>query len=240
VGQRTQVKNQLKAIDRDYGINPYTGEVADLSGEVAFMQGLLKKQLGNLNKRVKDVETKMTKTGRKDPVIALLRSIPHIGPITAFALRNKMENTQRFQSAKHLCSYFGFGIRQKQSGDGNITGKLTKRGNTLIRKLLMQGSQGLRSNYPDYVELYFPGLAKPEQMKNFKHANKVAVATARKNLTFVYRTWKTGEMFDINTYREKREEMLKDPRRLKSEEADADLRTVDPEYTLGSNAGLTV
>lgn len=259
VGQRTRVKNGLKAIERDYGVNPYTGEVTELSGEVNFMRELLERQLKSVNEKIHKVEAKMTKISKKDPVITLLRSIPHIGPITAFALRNKMENTERFQSAKHLCSYFGFGIRQKQSGDGNHTGKLTKRGNTLIRKLLMQGAQGLRSNHPDYVELYFPQLGKPEQMKSFKHANKVAVATARKNLTFAYRTWKTGEMFDIGIYRIKREKMLRkqeeqneeaetnhhkslfrSPRRLKSEEADADFSTVDLEYTLGSNAGLTV
>jgi len=249
VSQRTRVKNQLKAIERDYGVNTYTGEVIDLPDEAVFMRDLLEGQLEDLNHRVQETEKKIAKVSQGDPAVALLRSVPHIGPITAFALRCKMENVKRFQSAKHLCSYFGFGIRQRQSGDGNFTGKLTKQGNSLIRKLLIQGAQGLRSNYPDYPQLYFPQLGRPGQTQNRKHANKLAAAIARKHLTFVYYAWKNARPFEIKVYRELRREQQrqqqeftesKNPRPLNGKEGDAGFKTADPDYALGSNAVLTV
>lgn len=258
VRQRTRVKNQLKAIERDYGVNSYTGEIIDLSDEIAFMQNLLTKQLADLNYRIQETEKKIAKISKGDSIITLLRSIPHIGPITAFALRCKMENIERFRDAKHLCAYFGFGVRQKQSGDGSITGKLTRRGNILIRKLLVQGAQGLRSNYPDYLELYFPKLGRREKMRNWKHANKVVIATARKNLTFVYRTWKSGELFDMGTYKRTKRKLLREAssetgsdmlrtisknlRRLNIKKADASfkIKMADPDQTVGTYAATTV
>src|SRR3989339_777582 len=47
VRQRTKVKNQLKAIDKDFGINPYTGEIPQISESITFMTNLLLDQLNN-------------------------------------------------------------------------------------------------------------------------------------------------------------------------------------------------
>ena len=209
ISKRTSVKNQIKAIDRDYGVNSYTGEIVELSNEVNSMLEILEKQLRQIESHIAKIDKIIKIISKKDPAVILLSSVPHIGPLTAFALRNKMENTGRFKNAKHLCSYFGLGIRQKQSGDGIWTGHLTRRGNTLVRKLLVQGAQGLKSNHPDYVETYFPRLGKPEETRTQKHSNKMAIAVARKNLTFAYHAWKKGEVFDMKVYRGFREEWIR-------------------------------
>ena len=209
ISKRTSVKNQIKAIDRDYGVNSYTGEITELSEEIDFMLEILEKQLRQINSHILKIDKIIKAISKKDPAITLLSSVPHIGPLTAFALRNKMETTERFKNAKHLCSYFGLGIKQRQSGDGIWTGHLTRRGNTLVRKLLVQGAQGLKSNHPDYVETYFPRLGKSEETRTQKHSNKIAIAIARKNLTFAYHAWKKGEVFDMKIYRGFREEWIR-------------------------------
>lgn len=206
VQTRTSIKNQLSAIERDYGTNPYTGEVPEKSDLITFMEADLLEALKTTEHRVQSTEKRMALLSKDDDVISRLQTIPGIGPITAFALRWKMEAIDRFEDAAHLSSYFGFGIRQRQSGDQLVKGKITKTGNVLIRKLLIQGAQVIRSRRPDLLSLYFPSLGQEELMKDRKHANKVVTALARKHLTFAFHIWKKEQSFDIDLYRQRRQQ----------------------------------
>jgi hypothetical protein len=76
-------------------------------------------------------------------VVARLQSIPGIGRITAFALRYKIDVIERFADAGHVSSYFGFGVREWQSGDSQVKGKIAKGGDMLIRSLLAQAGRAV-------------------------------------------------------------------------------------------------
>lgn len=206
VRQRTRLKNQVQAVTREYGINPYTGEAPKKSDLVTFMEADLLEALSYTEERIKRAEDWMACLGKDDPVIPLLQTIPGIGPINSFALRWKIETIDRFEDSAHLSSYFGLGIRECQSGGMRRKGKITKTGSTLVRKLLVQGAQAMCAKRPENLSLYFPALAARGNMRDRTHVNKIVVALARKNLTFVYRSWKTGEAFDLATYRRKREQ----------------------------------
>lgn len=206
VQQRTSIKNQLSAVERDYGTNPYTGEVPEKSNLIIFMEADLLRALNTIEHRIQSMEKRMALLSKDDDVISCLQTIPGIGPITAFALRWKTETIDRFVNAAHLASYFGFGVRQRESGDHSTRGRITKTGNVLIRKLLIQGAQVIRFRRPDLISLYFPSLGQEELMKDYKHANKVVTALARKHLTFVFHIWKNQEDFDIDMYRQRRQQ----------------------------------
>lgn len=208
VKQRTSVLNQLRAIERDYGVNIYTGETVMKSEIVKEMENILLDQLGILKQKICEIEKKMKKISKDDGIVSILETLPGIGPITAFALRYKIGEISRFKDAKHLCSYFGFAVRQYNSGDHCVTGKISKRGDTLIRKLIIQGAQTVRAVHPEYLKLYFPNLANDESMKDKKHANKVVVALGRKQLTFIYHCWRKRAEFSIDEYRRRREQSL--------------------------------
>lgn len=204
VQNRIAVKNQLHALDRDYGINPYTGEQADPSDIVQFMRASLEAYLQCLNEQIGSIETKMAQVTAGDITAELLTSIPGIGLLTAYALRWKIDCIDRFEDAAHLSSYFGFGVRQWSSGDHEVRGKLTKTGDGLVRKLLVQGAQVMRYQHPEYVSLCFPRLGDPALMRNRVHANKVVASLARKHLTFAYHVWKKQAPFNLAAYRERR------------------------------------
>jgi transposase len=167
-----------------------------------------KKALLESNERIAHIETLMKTMSKDDPIMDILQTIPGIGPITAFALRHKIDTIDRFRDASHLSSYFGFGVRERQSGETTVKGKIAKTGDPLLRKLLIQGAQIIRSCRPDLVALYFPMLGQAERMKNRKHANKVVTAMARKNLTLVYHLWKRQMPFDLEIYKARRQEAL--------------------------------
>lgn len=204
VRSRTVIKHQMKSFERDYGPNPFTGVLPEKSAPVSCIEESFQKALHESDERINTIETLMKTMSKSDPIIALLQTIPGIGPITAFALRHKIDTIDRFKDASHLSSYLGFGVRERQSGDTMVKGKIAKTGDPLLRKLLIQGAQAVRFCRPDLVSLYFPMLGQTELLKNRKHSNKVVVALARKNLTFVYTVWKNNIAFDIERYRERK------------------------------------
>jgi len=206
VRQRTRLKNQVRAIEREYGVNPYTGEMPEKSDLVTLMGADLLEALSHTEERIRRAEEWMACLGKDDHVLPLLQTIPGIGPINSFALRWKIETIDRFEDAAHLASYFGLGIRECQSGGMRRKGKITKTGSTLVRKLLVQGAQAMCAKRPENLAVYFPSLAGKGDMRDRKHVNKLVVALARKNLTFIYRCWKHKEAFNLRTYRQKREE----------------------------------
>lgn len=205
VQQRTRITNQIGASERDYGANPYTGEILEKSDLIMYMEEDLRSTLQSIKDKIQHAEKRIACLSKDDAVISHLQSIPGIGPITAFALRWKIETIDRFKDSAHLSSYFGFGVRQWQSGDSLVKGKITKTGNALIRRLLMQGAQVIRAVRSDLITLYFPSLGSEDMMRDKKHANKVTVALARKHLVFVFHLWKKEQAFDLDLYHRRRE-----------------------------------
>ncbi|MEK7590901.1 MAG: IS110 family transposase [Patescibacteria group bacterium] len=204
VRQRTRLKNQIRAVEREYGVNPYTGEIPQRSDLVTLMEADLLEALSYTEERIKRAEEWMVSLGKDDPILPLLRTIPGIGPINSFALRWKIEIIERFEDSAHLASYFGLGIRECQSGGMRRKGKITKTGSALVRKLLVQGAQAMCAKRPENLSIYFPSLSGKGDARDRKHVNKLVVAFARKNLTFIYRCWKHGEAFNLATYQQKR------------------------------------
>lgn len=204
VRHRSTIKNQIQAFQRDYGPNPFTGVLPEQSPLVSFIEADLCHALKDSEERIGNIETLIRTMSKDDPITTLLQSIPGIGSITAFALRHKIDRIDRFKDASHLSSYLGFGVRERQSGDAMVKGKIAKTGDPLLRKLLIQGAQVIRFRRSDLVSLYFPSLGQTELMKNRKHSNKVVTALARKNLTLAYHLWKHRIPFDLDIYRAKR------------------------------------
>ena len=203
VKQRTKVKNQLKALRRGYEENPYTGKANIKSALVKTMENDLLDEFNFLTKKIKAAEETIETINSNDQVTALLKTIPGIGEITAFALRSKVDDFSRFEDPRHFCSYFGLAIRQHQSGDHFMKGKITKTGNSLVRMLVIQGAHSVRIHHPEYFSLFFPTLSKTAL--HTKEKNKLVVAVARKILTFAFHCWKNGTEFDIDAYKAMRE-----------------------------------
>lgn len=208
VRHRSAVKHQMKSFQREYGPNPFTGEIPEQSVLASFLEADLRHALKDSDERIEHIETRMKLMSKDDPVMTILRSIPGIGPITAFALRHKIDTIDRFKDASHVSSYFGFSVREHQSGESTVKGKIAKTGDPLLRKLLLQGAHVLCARRPDLVELYFPLLGQAAHMQDRKHANKVATALARKTLTIAYHLWKQQIPFDLAVYKARRQMAL--------------------------------
>ena len=57
--------------------------------------------------QVKRVEKELNRIARKHPGVALLRTIPGVGPRTAEAVVAWIDNPARFSSVRQVAAYFG-------------------------------------------------------------------------------------------------------------------------------------
>lgn len=75
-----------------------------------------------------------------DPLEARYRSIPGIGRITSRTLSTELGNMSQFLNERQLFSFVGLTPSEKTSGETSQRGHITKQGNSLLRKILVQSA----------------------------------------------------------------------------------------------------
>lgn len=104
-------------------------------------RGLLRLELEHLEQLetlLGEVEARLDQLGRADKRVRLVQTIPGVGPRTAEAIVTAIDNPQRFANARQVGSYAGLTPRRFQSGQLDRNGRISKRGNRVLRKLLNQ------------------------------------------------------------------------------------------------------
>ena len=105
------------------------------------------RQLRELQVEIELLEDKLAQIARTDPRIALLRTIPGVGPRLAEAIVAMLDQPQRFQHAREVSAYIGMVPQELSSGETRRHGHITKQGNRLVRALLVEVAwAGLRHN----------------------------------------------------------------------------------------------
>ena len=160
VSRMTQVKNSIRAlmttvaIDLPKGKNCWTQKQIKKIEQMAlpldqiedpchFWRGQLHMELEQLNalERCLDKTSKqLDKMGDQEKQVQLLQTVPGVGPRTSEAIVAVIDDPHRFTSCRQVCSYVGFTPRRYQSGTMDRTGRISKRGNPLLRMLLVQAS----------------------------------------------------------------------------------------------------
>lgn len=124
----------------------------------------------------------MSQDPKYKSLVALLRSIPGVGLLTAMALITELIEMKRFRNLDHLCGYVGLAPNTYSSGENQRIGHLTKRANGELRRLLIQSAWVAKRKDP--VLLYHF-----EQLTNRMCATKAITRIARKTLSRVRRVW---------------------------------------------------
>jgi transposase len=144
-------------------------------------------EIRDIEARIKQTETQLEATARQIPAVALLRTVPGIGPLTSTALVAFLGNIQRFPSGRHLASYLGLTPREFSSGLKRRLGRISKRGDGYLRTLLIHGARSVllhaRKAQPDRLRLWAHKLE-----KTLVH-NKAAVAVANKMARILWAVW---------------------------------------------------
>lgn len=104
-------------------------------------------QLRALQSEIDKVEEKLDAIAKADPRIALLRTIPGVGPRLSEAIVALLDQPERFHNAREVSAYVGMVPKELDSGETVRRGRITKHGSRLVRALLVEVAwAGLRYN----------------------------------------------------------------------------------------------
>ena len=196
VKRQTQMKNSIRALlDRQAlrmpnGKSGWTQAVRlwlreqarpliDVEG-VELWRGQLWVELDQLDgvmTHLSEVTAKLDALGQSDEATQRLQTIGGVGPRLAETVVAVLDDPHRFKNGKEVGSYAGLTPRQFQSGQMDRQGKISGKGDTLLRALLVEVSwMALRHN--DWAKATYERVLRGDGSRK-----KVAiVAVARKLL----------------------------------------------------------
>ncbi len=196
VGRRTAIKNSIRAILDRQGLAMPSGKLgwtlkarADLSRRAQSLIDVASKELwrGQLHielqtlqqheELIGQVETRLQMLAKRDDRVQRLQTIPGVGPRLAEVVVATIDDPKRFKNAKQVGAYAGLVPRQYESGTMSRSGRITGRGNSLLRALLVEVSWLMRRYNPHLSAIF------DQVCRGSKTRRKIAVvATARRLL----------------------------------------------------------
>ena len=104
---------------------------------------LLVDQIRAVHTRIAGLEKKLKTWHRASEASQRLEAIPGVGMITATALVATIGNGSQFRSARQLSAWLGLVPRQNTSGGKERLGRISKRGDGYLRRLLVHGARAV-------------------------------------------------------------------------------------------------
>jgi transposase len=131
------------------------------------------------------------------PQTALLQQVMGVGPMIALTYCLVIEDPRRFPTSRSVGAYLGLTRRYDDSGDSEPELPITKAGDPLLRRLLVQGAQYILGVFGPDTDLRRWGLDYIRRCGGTKQAKrKATVAIARKLAVLLHRLWITGEVYE--------------------------------------------
>ena len=129
------------------------------------------------------------------PETKLLRQVHGVGALTALAFVLTLEDAFRFAKSRQVGPYLGLVPAIDQSGSSDPQKRISKHGNELTRKLLVNCAHYILGPFGEDSDLRRHG----EEIagRGGKNAKKRAVvAVARKLSVLLHRLWVTAEVYE--------------------------------------------
>lgn len=204
IRRRTMIKNQIRALLRTFHHRcphrscwtrigrVWLDSVTFDEARTVMMQGLLA-ELDFIETRREQVEGQLEKIAASQPAVALLRTIPGVGPRTAEAIVAFTDDIGRFADRKHFASYFGMTPTLDASGLIVRHGHISKRGPSTVRWVLVEAVHRVISYCPS-LRAFFERIYRGKKDRY----KKAIVATGRKVLSIAYAMMRDGRAFDAS------------------------------------------
>lgn len=188
---RIMVSNQIHGFLAEYGVlcskghkalmntvaealAPESNQLTSVAIEVITLQV---EQYRHLKEQEKALINKLIALCKGNPNYDYLQTIPGIGPLVAATLISSIGNPKYFKNGRQLSAWVGLTPKQHASGEKSRMGKMSKRGNRSLRKMLIHGARSIINwvgKKDDKLSLWIKALQKR------MNPGKVTVAVANK------------------------------------------------------------
>jgi transposase len=178
--QKTVFKNQLHAVENGMYVSKII--VNQLKNTIKLFEKQIKDLSIIIEKHLKYDEEVYKKVQK----ICIIKGIATLSLSTILAETNGFE---LFENYKQLVSYAGFDVIENESGTHTGKTKISKKGNSRIRRTLhMPSFSVIKCKQEPFIDLYNRTEKHGIKMKSY-------VAVQKKMLLIIYYLWKSGEPF---------------------------------------------
>lgn len=136
-------------------------------------------------------ERRVRRLARSDDRTRLLMSTPGVGVIVALTYVSAIDDPSRFNSSKMVGPHFGLTPKRYQSGETDVSGRISKIGDKEVRTALYEAAHIIltRAVKASALKSWAMKIARRSGMK------KAKVALARKLAVVLHRMWVDGKTF---------------------------------------------
>jgi transposase len=153
VRQRTQLINALRGHLAEFGLIEAQGPshirrlLETMRTDTAVPElaratlDCLASALDAVDAQIAAVEAKIGAWHKANPISQRLATVPGIGPLIASAITATVADAAAFRSGREFAAWLGLTPRQKSTGGKQRLGRITRRGDQYLRRLLIVGAQ---------------------------------------------------------------------------------------------------
>jgi len=202
IAQAADIEAMLRGTLRVFGLKVgpiraagFADRVRELAKEIRGLRRIVDPALAARRHLQQEAErlTKLAKdAARSDPIARQFLAVPGIGPMTALAFRATIDDPSRFRRSPQVAAHLGLVPRIWESGETSFKGRVTRRGDALLRRHLFMAARNLLVNYRADCELKAWGLRIAER----RGRRKAYVAVARKLATILFAMWRDGTNYN--------------------------------------------
>jgi transposase len=206
--------NCLRGVCREFGVLAPLGVqrgLKELGAQLADDESTIPKiirsvlqrlveEIRSAQERLKQIDAELAAIAEQSDVCQRLQKIPGVGPLSATAFAGSIADIRTFRNSRRLASWLGLTPREHSSGNIRRLGSISKRGDSYLRRLLVNGGRAV---------LYSANMAQRAgrpldalrdwglRLRARVGHNKAAVAVANKLARLIWATWYQGRDFEF-------------------------------------------
>lgn len=201
VKMRQDVENQIRGLMKNLGL--IIGKVGQVAFPVRVRELLTERPIleqavlpllslrGQIRSQIAEFDRIFLKMTRDNDTARRLTTIPGIGPITALTFITAIDDPVRFRRSRSVGAYIGLTPKRHASGETDITGRISRCGDGMLRCYLFEAAGVLLTRVPKWCAIKAWGVRLAKRI-GFK---KAKIAVARKLAVIMHRMWCDGTDF---------------------------------------------
>lgn len=144
------VEMSLRGVLRGFGLkvgrtSPRTfagrvGELVDGHGTLCVVAAALLAARKVLSEQLQGLDERLRSLARTETRARLLMTVPGVGTIVALTYASAIDEPGRFRSSKAVGAHFGLTPKKYQSGEIDVTGRISKMGDGSVRTALYEAA----------------------------------------------------------------------------------------------------
>jgi transposase len=202
-GKRHDIEMSVRGLLRGFGlkVGPTTPkkferrvrELVENHGTLSLIADALLRARAALCLEFRTIEKRLLAIARTDNRVRCLMTTPGVGALVALTFSAAIDDPARFRSSRMVGAHFGLTPKKYQSGETDVTGRISKIGDHEVRVVLYEAANVMltRPVKGSALKKWAFAVAKRAGMR------KAKVALARKLAVVLHQMMRSGEAFSL-------------------------------------------